>query len=145
MTFGQRGANRQPAGGLARSGGLPGMPVSGTRGPLIDGNASIRPMRVGVQRASRTPAGSAPNSATWPAYITISRSEKWLTSDMSWVTKMTAKPSCCCRSLIWTISERCATTSSAEVGSSMITRSGVNSIAIAIIERCRMPPDSWCG
>ncbi len=44
MTFGQRGANRQPSGGLARSGGLPGMPVSGTRGPLIDGNASSRPV-----------------------------------------------------------------------------------------------------
>ena len=27
----------------------------------------------------------------------------------------------------------------------MITRSGVNSSAIAIIARCRMPPDSWCG
>jgi len=64
---------------------------------------------------------------------------------MSWVTKMTAKPKAICNSLIWTISERCATTSSAEVGSSMMTRSGVNSSAIAIIERCRIPPDSWCG
>ncbi len=87
----------------------------------------------------------APNSATTPPYITISRSEKWLTRDMSWVTKMIAKPSCSCSSLICTISDRCATTSSADVGSSMITRSGVNSIAIAIMERCRMPPDSWCG
>ena len=43
MTFGQRGANRQPAGGLARSGGLPGMPVNGTRGPLIEGKASSKP------------------------------------------------------------------------------------------------------
>ncbi len=44
ITLGQRGANRQPGGMLARSGGLPGMPVSGTRGPRIDGNASSRPM-----------------------------------------------------------------------------------------------------
>ena len=87
----------------------------------------------------------APSSSTWPAYITISRSEKWLIRDMSWVTKMTAKPNVCWSSLICTISDRCATTSSADVGSSMITRSGVNSIAIAIIERCRIPPDSWCG
>ena len=83
-----------------------------------------------------------PTSATWPAYITIRWSEKWLTSDMSWVTKMTANPNFCCSSLIWTMSDRCATTSSADVGSSMITSSGVNSIAIAIIERWRMPPDS---
>src|SRR5579875_3743258 len=52
---------------------------------------------------------------------------------MSWVTKITAKPNCCCSSLTWTISERWATTSSAEVGSSMMIRSGVNSIAIPII------------
>ena len=143
-TFGQRGANRQPAGGLARSGGLPGIPLSGTRGPLIDGNASSRPALYGCSGESKT-RRVAPSSATWPAYITISRSEKWLTSDMSWVTKMTAKPNSRCSSLIWTISERCATTSSADVGSSMITRSGVNSMAMAIIERCRMPPDSWCG
>src|ERR1700761_287587 len=64
---------------------------------------------------------------------------------MSWVTKTIATPSDRCSSLICTISERWATTSSAEVGSSMITRSGVNSSAIAIIARCRIPPDSWCG
>jgi hypothetical protein len=72
----------------------------------------------------------------------MSRSEKWLISDMSCVTKITAKPKAACSSLICTISERCATTSSAEVGSSMMIRSGVNSNAIAIIERCRIPPDS---
>ena len=43
ITLGQRGANRQPGGMLARLGGLPGIPVSGTRGPLIEGNASSRP------------------------------------------------------------------------------------------------------
>ena len=61
---------------------------------------------------------------------------------MSWVTKITANPSSCCSSLICNISDRCATTSSAEVGSSMITSSGVNSCAIAIMARCRIPPDS---
>ena len=75
----------------------------------------------------------------------MSRCEKWLTSDMSWVTKTTAKPSSACRFLMCTISERCATTSSADVGSSMMTRSGANSRAIAIMDRCRMPPESWCG
>ena len=141
MTFGQRGANRQPAGGRARSGGLPGMPVSGSRGPRIEGNASISPVLYGCSGVSNT-CWVGPNSATCPAYITISRSEKWRTRDMSWVTKMIAKPSRCCRSLICTISDRCATTSSAEVGSSMMTRSGVNSMAIAIMDRCRIPPDN---
>jgi hypothetical protein len=141
---GQRGLKRQPAGSFARFGGSPGMPVSGTLGPRIEGNASSRALLYGCDGVSKT-VRVGPNSTTWPAYITSSRSEKWLTSDMSWVTNTTAKPSCCCSSLICTISERCATTSSAEVGSSITIRSGVNSNAIAIIARWRMPPESWCG
>ena len=77
--------------------------------------------------------------------MTASRSEKWLTSDMSCVTKIVAKPNSRCSCLIFTINERCATTSSAEVGSSMITRSGVRASAIAIIARWRIPPLSWWG
>ena len=64
---------------------------------------------------------------------------------MSWVTKMTAKPRLRWSSLILVISDRCATTSSAEVGSSMITSCGVKSSAIAIIARWRIPPLSWWG
>jgi hypothetical protein len=37
------------------------------------------------------------------------------------------------------------TTSSAVVGSSAITRSGAHASAIAIMTRCRWPPDSSCG
>src|ERR1700683_4083020 len=81
------------------------MPLSGTRGPRIDGKASSRPRVYGCCGAEQI-ARVAPSSSTCPAYITISRSEKWLIRDMSWVTKMTAKPSACCRSLICTISER---------------------------------------
>ena len=36
-------------------------------------------------------------------------------------------------------------TSSAVVGSSAISSFGLQASAIAIITRCRMPPDSWCG
>jgi len=110
----------------------------------MDGNASSSPLLYGWAGASKT-VRVGPASTTWPAYMTSSRSEKWLTSDMSWVTKTTAKPSRRWSCLICTMSERCATTSRAEVGSSMMTRSGVNSSAIAIIARCRIPPDSWCG
>jgi hypothetical protein len=37
------------------------------------------------------------------------------------------------------------TTSSAVVGSSMITTCGSRARAVAIMARCRMPPDSSCG
>ena len=36
-------------------------------------------------------------------------------------------------------------TSSAVVGSSAISTFGSHASAIAIITRCRMPPESWCG
>ena len=92
MTRGQRGANRQPAGGRARSGGLPRDPGQRHLRPA-DGRERVQQARaVRVLWRVEDLAGGA-RSATWPAYITISRSEKWLTSDMSWVTKMIAKPS----------------------------------------------------
>ena len=36
-------------------------------------------------------------------------------------------------------------TSSAVVGSSAISSFGLQASAIAIIARCRCPPESWCG
>ena len=36
-------------------------------------------------------------------------------------------------------------TSSAVVGSSAISSLGSQASAIAIITRCRMPPENWCG
>ena len=36
-------------------------------------------------------------------------------------------------------------TSSAVVGSSAIRTSGLHESAMAIITRCRMPPENWCG
>ena len=39
----------------------------------------------------------------------------------------------------------CVVTSSAVVGSSAIRISGLLISAIAIITRCRMPPENWCG
>src|SRR5205085_9360202 len=40
---GQRGLNRQPGGGSARSGGAPGIPVSRSTGPVSGGNERVRP------------------------------------------------------------------------------------------------------
>ncbi len=39
----------------------------------------------------------------------------------------------------------CTVTSSAVVGSSAISTFGFIASAIAIITRCRMPPENWCG
>jgi hypothetical protein len=64
---------------------------------------------------------------------------------MSCVTKMTAKPSCSCSSLICTISERWPDDVEGRRRLVHDDQLGVNSSAIAIIARCRIPPDSWCG
>ena len=144
MASAHRGWNRQPGGGAATSGGAPAMPVSGTLGPRTEGNASSRARAYGCRGVPNSDEVE-PSSATCPAYITSTRSEKFPTSEMSWVTKIVANPSRSCSSLICRIRDRWATTSSAEVGSSMMTRSGVNSSAMAIMHRCRIPPESWCG
>ena len=39
----------------------------------------------------------------------------------------------------------CTVTSSAVVGSSAISRSGLQAMAMAIMARWRMPPENWCG
>ena len=61
---------------------------------------------------------------------------------MSWVTKMMAKPKSAWSCLIWTMRDRCATTSRAEVGSSIKISSGENRRAMAIMARWRIPPES---
>ncbi len=43
--------------------------------------------------------------------------------------------------MIWA----CTVTSSAVVGSSAISTAGSSAIAMAIMMRCRMPPENWCG
>ena len=88
---GSAGWNRQPA---AAGRGPAGCPGCRSAAPAARGSTGTRRAGPGCTgaRACRTPSGSAPTSTTWPAYITSSWSEKWLTSDMSWVTKMTAKP-----------------------------------------------------
>ena len=140
----QRGMNGQPVSAPRRSGGEPGIPDSFTRGPCSFGNEVSRPLVYGW--AARTWICSrAPDSTTWPAYMITTRSAISSSSERSWVMNRTEKPR---RSLSSKISDRisrCTTTSSAVVGSSMITTSGSAASAIAIITRWRMPPDSSCG
>ena len=64
---------------------------------------------------------------------------------MSWVMRMIEEPkslrSRSKRRRIWA----CTVTSSAVVGSSAMSSGGLHDSAMAIIARCLMPPESWCG
>ena len=57
----------------------------------------------------------------------------------------TAVPSRSHNSRIRRSTSACTVTSSAVVGSSAISRSGRQAMAMAIITRWRIPPESWCG
>ena len=87
---------------------------------------------------------TSPNSTIRPAYITITRSHISATMPRSCVMRIVAASvSACTR---FSTSSTCAwiVTSRAVVGSSAIRRDGEFAIAIAIIARCRMPPEnSW--
>src|SRR5207237_1337295 len=88
---------------------------------------------------------SQQRSTTRPAYMTMISSATSATTPRSWVMRMTAElKSSFSRSIssrIWAW----MVTSSAVVGSSAIRTSGLQESAIAIIARCRIPPENWCG
>ncbi|EDT38062.1 conserved hypothetical protein [Burkholderia ambifaria MEX-5] len=87
----------------------------------------------------------SPSSTFSPRYITSTRSATSATTPMSCVMKITpmfissCRPRISCRICAWIV------TSSAVVGSSAIKSAGRHDSAIAIITRCRIPPDNWCG
>ena len=68
-----------------------------------------------------------------------------ISSDRSCVMKMTEKPRVSFSSAMVSMTCRWMTTSSAVVGSSITTISGSRASPIAIMARCRIPPDSSCG
>ena len=141
-TYGQRGWNRQPAGGSVRSGGAPGMNCGGSsaasRGMLP--RSSCVYGWLGCVRAS----SALPTSTIWPAYTTAMRSQMSLASAMSCVMKMKEMPRSRLRSLSRFIICAWMLTSSADVGSSSTTRAGSSTSDMAIMTRCFMPPlSSW--
>ncbi len=110
----------------------------------MSGNERSRPRVYGCAGAGPTSSDGACSTIS-PAYITASRSLISSSRDRSWVMKMTLNlRSSRSRSISSRIS-RCTTTSSAVVGSSMMTTSGSSASAMAIMTRCRMPPESSCG
>ena len=80
-----------------------------------------------------------------PAYMTMTRSASPATTPRSWVIQMRAMPSF--SRIRVTSSTICAwmVTSRAVVGSSAMSRLGLQASIMAIITRWRMPPENWCG
>ena len=112
-------------------------------GPSASARPAGRPCRRGAAR--RTASSLPPSSTIRPAYITAIRSACAATRPRSWVISTIAvSRSACSRSstsMIWA----CTVTSSAVVGSSAMSTAGSLASAIAIIARCRMPPENSCG
>ena len=81
-------------------------------------------------------------STFWPAYRTTTSSAISAMTPRSWVTKIMAIDSStdrvCRRSRIWAS----VVTSRAVVGSSAMRSRGEHDRAMAIITRCRMPPEN---
>src|ERR1035437_1481027 len=139
-------AKVQASGWLARTGTRPG----------ISRSRWVPACRPGVGEADNRPAvywccGSA-NSSSTPArsttrgaYITITRSDMSAMTPRSWVMTRMLVPSRCrssrrtSRMPAWTV------TSSAVVGSSATSTLASQATAMAIMTRCRIPPESWCG
>ena len=104
-----------------------------------------QPLRVGMARPAEQIAPTGASSTLRPAYMTTTRCAISATTPRSCVISTIAAPIFCFSSRIR--SRICAwiVTSSAVVGSSAISSFGLQASAIAIITRCRMPPESWCG
>src|SRR5206468_2510077 len=137
----QRGAKRQPGGGLISIGTEP--PIASSRvlcalSRSMRGIELINPCVYGWRGLSNRLSTSA-SSTTLPAYMTTTRCAVSATTPMAWVISMTAMPKrsfmSCRRSRIcaWIV------TSSAVVGSSAMTSLGLQASAMAIMTRWRMP------
>ena len=133
------------SGSLSMLRGAPGIGRSGCRRPRSSRGTLCRSPSVYGWRGEAKSSSAVPVSTSVPAYITCTRSHVPATTPRSCVMRTSAVS----RSL--TSSRRrsriCAwiVTSSAVVGSSAIRSFGSQASAIAIITRCRMPPENWCG
>ncbi len=144
---GQRSANAQATGSSRSDGTRPGISCSRSRVPSPSYGRGIAPSRpivygcCGCAKSSSTVA----SSAFRPAYMTSTRSATSATTPRLCVMSTIAVPSLSRMSRIRSRMPAWIVTSSAVVGSSATRIFGSQASAIAIITRCRMPPESWCG
>ena len=105
------------------------------------GIASNRAWVYGI-RTCRASSAAGACSTIRPAYITITSSAYAPARPRSWLMNMRAMPSSAWSSSISSMICAWVVTSSAVVASSAMSSRGRQASAIAIITRCRIPPDS---
>ncbi len=117
----------------------------GRPGLVHAGQAGEQPVGVGVARRRRRSRRTRPVSTIRPAYITAIRSAWLATRPRSCVISTIAVLRRSCSSTSSCMICACTVTSSAVVGSSASSTFGSLASAIAIMARCRMPPENSCG
>ena len=145
ITYGQRGWKRQPAGGKQQRRRLPG-DLDEPLDVLVQARQRAEQApRVRMVRPAGRESRTSPSSWMRAAYMTTTSSAISATTPRSCVIMMIALPNSSWRRFIRSRICACVVTSSAVVGSSAISRSGLLTSAIAIITRWRIPPENWCG
>src|SRR6267143_1009254 len=140
--YGHRGWNRHPVGGSKRLGGTPSIDRSSF--VFTEIVLASNPWLYGWMGLRKIPS-TAPFSASWPAYITATRSHTSATIPRLCVMRMSdieyARRRSRRISRIWAST----ITSRAVVGSSATRSFGFRTRASAIMMRCRIPPENSCG
>src|SRR5256712_2354201 len=138
-----RGWKTQPAGGLMRLGTSPGIEDGIVRCPRMSGKAATSPWAYGCFGSVKT-STVLPTSIIVPAYMIATLSHVSAITLRSWEIRIIDR--CSSRRSRSSKSRICAwiITSRAVTGWSAITSFGLQARAMAIITRCRMPPEnSW--
>ena len=136
---------RAAGGSAERSGGLPPITGSGEcAGRSSRGMASKRASVYGI-RTRVNSCGVDACSTIWPAYITMTSSAQERARPRSWLISISVMPSSARNSSSSSMICAWVVTSSAVVASSAMSSFGRQASAMAIMMRCRMPPESWCG
>ena len=134
--------NRHPSGISSRPGTVPSMVYKCSSCPLPSfGMEFRRPMVYGCFGWSKI-SSAVPYSTDFPAYMTITWSATSATTPISWVIRITEVLDSFVRVLMIRRIWAWIVTSRAVVGSSAISSLGLQSSAMAIITRCRIPPES---
>ena len=127
----------------SRSGGDPAIGTSRSRCTSERAIEFISPWVYGWAGWSYT-VWMGPPSILAPAYITTTRSATSATTPRSWVMRISPIPDSAWSSSSSSMICACTVTSRAVVGSSAMSTSGSRASAMAIMIRCRIPPEnSW--
>ncbi len=142
----QRGAKMQPGGSWSTRGIEPGM-VTSERFCGVGSKCGTQPSRSSVYGCSGRLKSSFSSACSMnsPAYITPTRSQILVITPRSWVMYRIAESNSRLSSATRSRTTAWVVTSRAVVGSSMMSSDGLVMSAMAMTQRCSMPPESWCG